>query len=155
MHHAPSVIYPVGRCRFEGAVLILILLTGLATWASWALQPHSAQWHGMALSLLIWGAAGGHALRQWLRAPSGVLGWNGQAWAWPSVVDERGTAVPLVMLDLQFVMLVRLGVSGPWLWLERWREPHRWSDIRRAVYSRAIHAAPRQPHSQNRDDAAS
>lgn len=155
MHHAPSVTYPVGRCRFEGAMLILIILAGLLAWAGWALQSYSARLHGLALALLVWGAIGSHALRQWLRTPSGVVGWNGQAWTWPRVVDDRGSAAPLVMLDLQFVILMRLGGAGPWLWLERWREPHRWSDIRRAVYSRAIHAALRQPHSQNRDDAAS
>lgn len=140
LHNAPSVIYPLGRSRFLGWLLLLAWgLVGVLTVAWWfaAAAGDARPWLGGATWLL----AGFVMARGWHSSPDGRLVWDGQHWAWESPVYQDGgdLAAPQVVLDLQFAVLLRLdnpaGASW-WLWAERRALPARWLDLRRAVYAR-------------------
>lgn len=135
MHNAPSVSYPVGRPRLPGLLAVSVWLTGAAITAFWMREADAVGWRqAVAAAAVV--AIGSLALRSWLRSPRGELQWDGAAWTGPSGPVAIGVDVAL---DLQRILLVRWHVasSAQWLWLERSRCPHRWLDLRRAVYSRA------------------
>lgn len=143
MHNAPSVNYPVGRSRWAAALLALAWLAGAAVAWGWSAQPDIALWRPGAAWLALAGS-GLFALRTWQRGPEGVLAWDGSSWSW---TGARGAAVAgrlRVSIDLQFLLLVSWHDADGrrWLWLERARVPERWSELRRAVYSRARPALP-------------
>ncbi len=134
------MIYPLGRSRFLGALLLLAwalagLLTAAWGWLSASYDPRP--WLGVMALLL----AGGSMVRGWQRSPVGQLIWDGQHWAWESQGYRGGAALaaPRVVLDLQSAVLMRLdnpaGASW-WLWAERSAAPPRWLDLRRAIYAR-------------------
>jgi hypothetical protein len=82
------------------------------------------------------------AATRWLATPAGELQWDGVAWCWTAqAAPGEGIAGRLVVhLDFQRWLLVRLSgaAGGPyWFWLEQYRRPKRWGDLRRAVHSRA------------------
>ena len=135
MHNAPSVSYPVGRARFSGLLAAGLWLAAAASTLAWLHEADAPGWrHGLAFAALV--ATGGWALVSWVRSPRGELHWDGAAWTGPFGTGASGLEVAL---DLQRVLLVRWRAPGDahWLWLERSRCPHRWLDLRRAVYSRA------------------
>jgi len=141
MHSAPSVSYPVGRSRFAGGLLMCAWLLGAAACVAWRLtSPPSGLRSSAAAATLV--LAAGIAAWHWWRMPSGTLSWDQEQWSW------RGAHMPAaalqVSLDLQHWMLLRWGSSrrSSWLWLERASGPDQWSDLRRAVYSRARPEAP-------------
>ncbi len=142
MHSAPSVTYPVGRSRFAGLLAASLWLAGVAVTALWSHQAPSLDWrHGLALAVVL--GSGMVAARSWWAAAEGELRWDGQHWWW-SASGESLAGVVTVALDLQGRMLLCwCGEPAPsaglrqWLWLERGRQPERWDDLRRAVYSRA------------------
>jgi len=139
MHGAPSVSYPVGRCRFAALALAAIWLLGGAALAGWHLYAATSAWR-QVLGLSVWLAAGGWAALAWWRSPRGELSWDGAHWRFA----QESAAPPRAALDLQQLMLLELG-SGPgrrWLWVERSSAPSYWDALRRAVYSRAKTAAP-------------
>jgi hypothetical protein len=72
--------------------------------------------------------------------PEGELDFDGENWYF---LGHVGTAY--VRFDGQSCLLLRFEddlSKGYWLWLEErnssQKEPHRWLDLRRAVYSRAV-----------------
>jgi hypothetical protein len=87
----------------------------------------------------IWLACGGRAALAWLRAPAGILAWDGREWTWEGAPLD---GPPAAALDLQAWLLLRLHGHPRWLWLERAAKPQRWDALRRAVYSPASTAAP-------------
>ena len=135
MHNAPSVTYPVGRPRFAGLLAAGLWLAAAASTLLWVQQADALGWRQAVAAAALLGIGAG-ALLSWLHAPQGELHWDGTAWTGPS-----GAAADAldVTLDLQGVLLVRWPAarSVRWLWLERSRCPHRWLELRRAVYSRA------------------
>ena len=140
MHHAPSVLYPVGRSRFLGGLLGLLAALGLATVLAYALAVGA--WALTLAMALVAAAAGGMALRWWHQLPGGLLQFDDGAWQWSP--DLTGHTEPLsalqVHLDGQAVLLLRgqrAGQPALWLWAERATDALRWDDLRRAVYSRA------------------
>ena len=135
MHNAPSVNYPVGRPRLAGLLAAGLWLAGSAATLWWLHESQTAGWrHLLAAAVLL--ASGTCAFLSWWRSPQGELAWDGAAWTGPTGTGADGVEVAL---DLQRVLLVRLRTAhrSHWLWLERSRCPHRWLDLRRAVYSRA------------------
>jgi toxin CptA len=135
MHNAPSVSYPVGRPRFAGLLAACLWLIGAAVTLLWLHEAEVPGWRqAVAAAVLI--GVGLWILLSWMRSPSGQLRWDGTEWTGPS---GSGAAVVQVALDLQHVLLVRWRAPqlAHWLWLERSRCPHRWLELRRAVYSRA------------------
>ena len=144
MHSAPSVSYPVGRSRFAAGLLSGCWLLGVAAVGLWSFQMRAAGWQ-LAASLGVLLLTGLWAAWNWLRAPQGLLSWDGQSWSWSAGAQaEEGT--PEVGLDLQRWLLLRWSgaAASHWLWLQRARQPERWDDLRRAVYSRAKPQALRQ-----------
>jgi hypothetical protein len=140
MHSAPSVLYPLGRSRFLGGWMLAcwLLAAGVTFW--WWRASAPADWRPLlgcaALLLAAWVMATG-----WRRAPVGRLQWDGQRWRWESVVYRSGTALepPVVVLDVQFAILLRLDNQAGavwWLWAEKSALPARWLDLRRAVHAR-------------------
>ncbi len=140
MHNAPSVLYPLGRSHFLGCLLLVGWLTAAGVTVSWWRASAVADWRpllGCAAML----AAAGIMATGWRRAPVGRLQWDGQRWRWESGVYRSGTALepPVVVLDVQFALLLRLNNQAGavwWLWAERSAWPARWLDLRRAVYAR-------------------
>lgn len=141
MHNAPSVNYPVGRCRFAGALAGVLWSLGGAAVGAWAWRSATGG-ATLGLVVMVWLACGLLAARAWWRSPAGVLTWDGAGWRWAG--ERLGAGQPRAAVDLQRWLLLRLdGGSAPdWLWLERGRDPQHWDALRRAVYSRASTAAP-------------
>lgn len=161
MHNAPSVLYPVGRCRLYGLLLVCAGGLGVALWAYWwsLIPAHAARgsgawtaplpmaWLGAGLWLL-WAAFAAHS---WRRMPVGWLHWNARAglqagageWRWCSAAHEDGAPLHRVALVLDLQSLALLCLRNPaaaqrWVWVEARRDPARWHDLRRAL--RAAHA---------------
>src|SRR5689334_19485910 len=135
MHGAPSVNHPVGRSRFAGLLAGALWLAAAAGIVLWSLQVDAGVAR-LAAALAILAATGAFASIAWLRSPSGLLAWNGEAWNWCGA--EEGEPRPV--LDLQQVLLLRWQAAAGrtrWLWAERRTQPASWDDFRRAVYSRA------------------
>lgn len=137
MHHAPSVDFPVGRSLWVGAMLLIAGGSGLVVSLVWAAQGKTPGFWQiaavmLALALFAWAAL------DWLRTPVGVLSWDGRQWRWTG--GPPGAGLVRVCLDLQGLLLLQWqadDASSAWLWLESRCSPGRWSDLRRAVYSRA------------------
>ncbi|QDL38879.1 hypothetical protein [Rhodoferax sediminis] len=145
MHSAPSVSYPVGRSRVWALALGLAWLGGALLTGAWCAQADSVGWRQwLAVACVLAGA--GVALAGWLASPLGELQWDGVGWCWLArgAGGEQVAGLLTVHLDLQRCLLIHLrgaGCGRRWLWLEQRREPARWDDLRRAVYSRARAAA--------------
>ncbi len=143
MRHAPSVIYPVGRCAFWGQLLALcglllvaVLVIGWSGLTRW-------QATGLALALLAWFLSAAWAVwcqpEGWLRfsvSPAPLPG--DTAWSW--LVKPGGDALPLntprIVLDLQQRLLLQAGGSAAvprWIWLEARLAPADWLALRRAL----------------------
>jgi hypothetical protein len=135
MHNAPSVIYPVGRPVLAGVLAAVLWGGGAILIFYWWLQADIAGWRQAGAALAV-AATGAWALLSWLRSPAGEIHWDGSGWSGP---QDGGSGSMALALDLQQWLLVRWqgADSARWLWLERRRCPERWSDLRRAVYSRA------------------
>jgi hypothetical protein len=160
MHNAPSVVYPVGRCRFYGVLLLalgwLALAVLLLETEPWRLNAASSlDGRGLGLQVLagvpgyvLWLAWSGFAAFGWYRSPVGQLHWDALAsragteatgtWRWRSTAYREGTALQQVWvaLDLQSRMLLRLSntdAAHVWVWVEQVRDPLRWLDLRRAL----------------------
>ena len=142
MYSAPSVSYPVGRCRFEAMALAVLggVALGILTLWSLAFPPgwrQVAGWLVFAGCLVL-------ASRVWWHSVHGNLRWEGGTWSFAS--GATLLVGPLsVALDLQSVLLVRSSLTRRWFWLEARSAPSLWPDLRRAVYSRAIDDALQQP----------
>ncbi len=153
MRNAPSVSYLVGRCAFQGWVLLgLAGLGALALGLLWWLYP--------ALPLA-WGAAGagllvvwmGWALGSWWHAPKGRLRWDAHAtdvssggrpagrWSWQANGDSAAELDRVDwVLDVQSVLLLRLHVASArdrWIWLDAGHDPAAWDHLRRALVAHA------------------
>ena len=140
MQSAPSVLYPLGRSRFLGGLLLVgwLIAAGVTLW--WWRAAAVPDWRPLlgcaAMLMAAWVMATG-----WRRAPVGRLQWDGQRWRWESLVYRTGTALepPVVVLDVQFALLLRLDNQAGavwWLWAERSALSACWLDLRRAVYTR-------------------
>ena len=68
----------MGRSGFAGLLLLLLWLAGLAAVAGWAWQSTSPGWRQLAGAFAVL-AAGLLSFAAWLRAPRGVLAWDGAA----------------------------------------------------------------------------
>jgi toxin CptA len=137
MHGAPSVTYPVGRPFVPVLLAAALWLVALAAMLAWTFSADAVDWRQGAMAALL-AVTGGFASLSWLASPSGELQWDGAGWSAPALAVTGAGALE-VALDLQRLLLVRLHAPGVshWVWLERRRCPHRWLDLRRAVYSRA------------------
>lgn len=168
MYDAPSVSYPVGRCVWPGVLLLALWLAGAMATAAWGLQSahqHPALAGALALPVLC-AVAGWGAWRRWREAGADMLCFERGQWlvleGSPASASARPVAAPVVALDFQALMLLRLqgeggaalavlrgGAGGRWLWLSRRAAPGHWLALRRAVYSRArragVDAAARTP----------
>jgi toxin CptA len=153
MHQAPAVTYPAGPSRSAGRWLLLAWLAGAVAIALWTAQAELSGWRqGLGAVALVCGGAA--ALYAWRRQGAGDLRWDGACWQAPGLLD----ATAWVRLDLQDHLLLELrsgtGLGGGradarWFWAERSACPLRWSDLRRAVYSRAM---PLQPLAGDGED---
>jgi hypothetical protein len=156
MHNAPSVIYPLGRCRLVIVLLLLLAFAALlllVLWWTTMIEPTSTPWWTGWAGALLWLGWGLWAVRHWRRSPRGWLEWDAHAtaacldstnrqgaWRWRDAMDKEATSLNSVELavDLQILVLLCLRGSGRvprWAWMERWRCPARWNDLRRALHS--------------------
>jgi toxin CptA len=139
LHNAPSVSYPLGRSRFLGCLLLgaWLVAAGVSLW--WWRTAPPGDWRPW-VGCLSWLLAGLAMAAGWHRSPVGALHWDGELWFWESQACRDGSALapPVVAIDLQTVMLLRLdNPAGAvwWLWAERATWPERWLDLRRAVHT--------------------
>jgi toxin CptA len=139
-HNAPPVVYPLGRSRFLGVLLLGLWLCGLLLVLAWFfLGAGLLDWR-IALALACVLGAGAAAYAGWRNAPAGQLAWDGEVWRWESPGYQAGVAEYglSVLADFQHALLLRLENQAHaclWLWMERRSMPERWLDLRRAVYS--------------------
>ena len=126
----------------------LLLLVVVVATAAFGANPRE---HTQAALWLLGGLMGWLALaawsaRHWRQAAQGLLMWQQGQWLWRAQAQAPGQGAdePLEGVSLawdgQAVLLLRLkpDAGGPaWLWLERWRDPARWDDLRRAVWAEA------------------
>ncbi len=138
MRNAPPVQWPVGRCHIGPRLVQVLLATGLALTLAWWVQA-PGRWS--VAGLAAWLVFGAWAWRA-ARAPTGVLSWDGEGWRWWADGDAVGdrSVEPWLALDLQGLMLLRLGMGrqAVWLWLTASSDNGRWLALRRALYSRRI-----------------
>jgi hypothetical protein len=155
MRSAPSVVYPVGRCFFQGCLLLALCALGLAVLIGWALSASGrffgeSFWVGLGLWVL-WSAV---VFKVWWCTPMGALQWDslatpqdetprGGAWLWHA--KKTVDAAPLhsieCVLDCQNWMLLRLlrpARVANWVWVERGRAPALWGDMRRALMATRV-----------------
>ncbi|MCZ8254075.1 MAG: hypothetical protein O9327_00155, partial [Polaromonas sp.] len=156
-HNAPPVIYPLGRSRFLGVLLLGLWLCGLLATLLWHVQGAGRfDWRFMLIAGSVLGA-GVVAGIGWQNAPAGRLAWDGQVWRWESPGYEAGAVdyELCVLADFQHVLLLRLESPGRarlWLWVERRVMPERWLDLRRAAYSpRKSPSSPWQHEAQHQE----
>lgn len=140
MYNAPSVTYPVGRSRALGWLLAFVWLLGLAALVSWAVLAEAWVWRQGA-GLFCLALCGLAAACSWRQMAESELCWDGQDWH-GGAPEGRSTASGRVTvhLDLQRHLLLCMRGAGRakrWYWAEQSSQPQRWSDLRRAVYSRA------------------
>lgn len=153
MRNAPSVQYPVGRCRFYAGLLgglgLLALAVLLYGW-SWLPAPSPSgpliRTTYAALGITLWLGWAAFAWASWRRAPVGCLHWDAQTgvlsrtgvWRWRTATHDDGVALLQValVLDLQSRALLCLrwpDTARRWVWVEASRDPARSSDLRRAL----------------------
>lgn len=136
MHNAPAVSFSVGRSRFHGLLLALLIVTGGGVLILWSGQVSTLGLWQLGACVL-WLSAAGLALQQWWQMPVGTLAWDGRGWVW--TCNNQSLAVDMdAALDSQGALLLRLQTPGGqrvWLWPERRMAPTRWSDFRRAVFA--------------------
>ena len=156
MHNAPSVIYPVGRCRFFAVMLLLLALVALTTlilwWSTVSIRSSFHLWVGW-VGAALWLGWAFLAAKDWRHSPRGRLEWDAHApavslfptegqgaWLWRDARRMEATCLYglEVAVDLQILALLRLkgpGCHPRWTWVERRRDPLRWNDLRRAILS--------------------
>lgn len=138
-HNAPPVIYPLGRSRFLGRLLLGVWLAGLVLVLFWYSIARELDWR-LVISFAAVAGTGVAARIGWNNAAAGQLTWDGEFWRWESSSYQTGIAEYelSVIADFQHMLLLRLENQAHarlWLWAERGTLPERWLDLRRAVYS--------------------
>ena len=151
LHNAPPVVYPLGRSRFLGTLLLGAWLAGLLLVVLWYFQGNrQLDWRiGLALTAALGAGVAAHI--GWRNSPAGHLAWDGEVWRWESPGYQAGVAEYelSVLADFQHYLLLRLENSAHtrlWLWAERGAMPERWLDLRRAVYSPHKSSSTLSPH---------
>ena len=148
MVSAPSVSFPVGRCRFYAWALLALAVSGLAVLGVWVFGVEQRrEWPGWlgAAAWMLWLV---FAAWSWWRSPVGHLRWDATApgpdatragaWMWRSASSPEGAPLQRVewMVDLQTHVLLCLHSADAltrWVWVERGRDPARWRDLRCAL----------------------
>jgi len=140
MYSAPSVSYPVGRSR--NAARLLVALWSLGAGAAVVASVHSdvSGWRDGVLFLCVALAATAASVGVPRSPGQASLTFDGQYW---SISDSMSLSMAeaCVMLDLQRLLLIRLKGAesvARWVWADRNLMPRLWSDLRRALYSRAV-----------------
>jgi hypothetical protein len=143
MHSAPSVSYPVGRCAFQRATLVVLSFMTCTVMLVWFLcQPVSWVLCLGGVATLLGVVLGWRSLR----AQTGILSWDGHVWCWHSRAhgfeDQIGQV--FVSLDSQKALVLRwqpssgrLITSVGYLWLSQEVAKPRWLNLRCAVFSRS------------------
>jgi len=99
MHSAPSVIYPVGRSFWQGRIVAMLWLAGLAAALGFAVATE-AGWPSVAIGLAVAlaGAAGWYGTRTALQ---GRLQFDGRQWLWwPQALAGAAPAEPQTLAAL-------------------------------------------------------
>jgi toxin CptA len=149
-YNAPPVVFPLGRSRFLGYLLLALWLAGFFSALPWWYDTRHLDWR-MALAFIAVLLAGLAARTSWVNLPRGQLAWDGQVWCWESASYQTGMAEHelSVIADFQHRLLLRLenqARASLWLWVEQNAMPERWLDLRRAVYSPHRSPPGQPPH---------
>ncbi|OGB01593.1 MAG: hypothetical protein A3E79_16845 [Burkholderiales bacterium RIFCSPHIGHO2_12_FULL_61_11] len=150
LHNAPPVVYPLGRSRFLGWLLLALWLAGLLALLLWSYATRQLDWR-MAFAVAAVVGTGVLARVGWNNSPTGQLVWDGEVWRWESSSYRTGIGEYKLSLiaDFQSMLLLRLeNQAGArlWLWVEQGVLPERWLDLRRAVYSPHKSSTPSRQH---------
>lgn len=136
MYSAPAVGYPVGRSRFAGALIGVIVVCGVLAQLLWSQATGELGWQ-QEFGLVGCLAASCWVVRQWWCTPKGVLSWDGVVWNWTTGMQPV-LVTPEIIIDFQRVLLLQLhspiGNHCTWVWLECASCPSRWVALRRAIF---------------------
>ncbi|WP_311733333.1 hypothetical protein [Variovorax sp. Sphag1AA] len=149
------MIYPVGRSRDAERLLIALWVLGICAVIVASVQSAGIDWRDGVLlvcAIIATLAAWTGVFRSSSRAN---LIFDGQSWSMSGGIDLP-TAQAAVMLDLQWLLLIRLREpvgATRWVWVERNAMPQRWRDLRRALYSRAIQTKAKAGIPESASDA--
>jgi hypothetical protein len=138
MHSAPAVGFQTGRSRLHLGAVVLVLLSGLLTSITFAVNQPPL---GSAFVFACLVISSGVAILAWINSPQGLLQWDGQHWSWSVAGDPQPCSLRLV-LDFQTVLLVGVKTDARqlvWLWLEPKSADSKWTALRRAVIARQVH----------------
>lgn len=138
MHRPPAVSIRVGRSRWHAMVLasaVLLAVISLCVLA-WNAGPEFPQWAVWGQSIFVLATAT-CAVVAWLRAPIGILQWDGEHWLWRGSEEASLSNLRLVF-DFQRWILVSIQSAGAaplYLWLEQTHETsaQTWLALRRAL----------------------
>lgn len=140
MHRAPSVSFPVVRSHRHLRVLAMFLALSAGACVA-VVSTDTSEDSRWALVLISMGTGAVFAGLQWMRAPQGVLRWDGGQWLWESASRTESCAVQQ-KFDFQKVIVVRIrrGSGESWYhWIDEKAAPHRWPALRRALVSQTLH----------------
>lgn len=137
MHQPPAVVWKLAGTRLQGGQLLVLGVLLVGVHGAWWLQAGTlgAAHLGAGAAVL---AALLYAWHDWRRAPSGDIQWDGQVWSWVGPSGVAQPVVPVVTVDFQVLMLVRLHVhdSGRrWCWVGRAQDAASWLALRRALFA--------------------
>ena len=154
MHNAPSVVFPVGRCAFQGWLLVVLGMVGAAVGALFLVESDFWRlgawgWLPGVTGMCVWLIWAAWAFANWRRSPEGSLRWDARQlaesgvqgiWAWTDRMASEPVELSDVerVLDLQSRVLLRIcgpGMGRQWVWVESGSCPARWNDLRRALVS--------------------
>lgn len=113
-----------------GALLLCVHAAWWAHSGSWGVAQLGASAAAVGAFLVSW--------HDWRRAPEGQIRWDGQTWAWSGSSGVTQAAVPVVTVDFQFLMLLRLDRRPEgrcWCWVGRAQDPGSWLALRRALFA--------------------
>ena len=81
MHNAPSVVFPVGRCAFQGWLLVVLGMVGAAVGALFLVESDFWRlgawgWLPGVTGMCVWLIWAAWAFANWRRSPQGSLRWD-------------------------------------------------------------------------------
>ncbi len=140
MHRPPAVLWDLGPSRWKRRALGGLILLAALVWLGFLRMQGWGVSSAVLLATLLAGTLTAAIGRS--GSPGGQLSWDGEQWHW--LTDRDLPLQTMVcMLDLQVMMLLRVGVEGGkshWFWLDSSDMSASWKAVRRAIVASTYNA---------------